>query len=79
MYLLTGCIYVTFHDTVIFQYYKLFSFPYCCVCYVDATRKPGPGAHSPEKVYVNKRAAPQFSMGIKHSEYICPLIIDISD
>lgn len=45
----------------------------------DATRKPGPGAHSPERVYVNKRRAPAVSMGIRHSEFITPLIIDVVD
>lgn len=45
----------------------------------DNTRKPGPGAHSPEKVYVNKKRMPAFSMGIRHSEFITPLIIDVLD
>jgi len=45
----------------------------------DSTRKPGPGAHSPEKVYVNKRKPPAVSMGIRHSEFITPLIIDVCD
>lgn len=45
----------------------------------DATKKPGPGAHCPEKVSITKKAAPAHSMGIRHSEYICPLIIDVSD
>jgi len=45
----------------------------------DNTRKPGPGAHSPEKVYINKRKAPTFSMGIRHSEFITPLIVDVTD
>ena len=45
----------------------------------DNTRKPGPGAHSPEKVVINKKAAPKYSLGTRHSEYICPLIPDVSD
>ncbi|CAB4037981.1 Hypothetical predicted protein [Paramuricea clavata] len=45
----------------------------------DSTLKPGPGAHSPEKVYTTKPKAPSFSMGIRHSEFICPLIIDVQD
>jgi len=45
----------------------------------DGTRKPGPGAHSPEKVYVNRRQAPQFSFGIRHSQYTAPLIVDPVD
>ena len=47
--------------------------------FIDATKKPGPGAHCPEKVSITKKAAPAHSMGIRHSEYICPLIIDVSD
>jgi hypothetical protein len=42
----------------------------------DSSQKPGPGQHSPERVYINKRAAPNFSFGIRHSNYIAPLIID---
>lgn len=34
--------------------------------------KPGPGAYSPE---VNS-GAPNYSMGIKHSEFTAPLILD---
>ena len=45
----------------------------------DATKKPGPGAHRPEQATITKRAFPSFSMGVKHSEFICPLIIDVSD
>lgn len=45
----------------------------------DSTKKPGPGAHSPEKVYVNKKSAASHSLGIRHSEFITPLIIDVSD
>lgn len=41
--------------------------------------KPGPGAHSPEKVLINKTQAPSFSLGIRHSEYITPLITDVAD
>lgn len=40
---------------------------------------PGPGSHSPEKVYANKPCAPKFSMGIKHSDYLTPLIIEVQD
>lgn len=45
----------------------------------DVTKKPGPGAHSPEKCTITRRSMPSHSMGIRHSEYICPLIIDVSD
>ena len=42
----------------------------------DKTAKPGPGQHRPEMVYINKYAAPAYSMGIRHSQYITPLIIE---
>ncbi|XP_065836846.1 ciliary microtubule associated protein 1A-like [Oscarella lobularis] len=45
----------------------------------DSTKKPGPGAHRPEQVSCNKPKAPSFSLGIRHSEYITPLIIDVTD
>lgn len=45
--------------------------------FLDATMKPGPGAYSPEKVYFNKKAAPKFSMGIRHSEFVTPLILEV--
>ena len=44
-----------------------------------STNTPGPGAYSPEKVTLNKPSAPKYSMGIRHSEYISPLIFDIRD
>lgn len=40
----------------------------------DNSIKPGPGAHKSEAVSINKKKAPSFSMGIRHSEYLCPLI-----
>ena len=45
----------------------------------DSTKIPGPGAYSPDKVYVNKPAAPKFSLGIRHSEFVSPLIIEVRD
>ncbi|KAK2169521.1 hypothetical protein LSH36_9g12036 [Paralvinella palmiformis] len=45
----------------------------------DSTQKPGPGAHSPEKVFLHKRQPPQFSFGIRHSQYTAPLIVDVQD
>ncbi|XP_064407454.1 ciliary microtubule associated protein 1A-like [Halichondria panicea] len=45
----------------------------------DSTTIPGPGAHSPEKVYMNKPVPPKFSMGIRHSEYVTPLIVEVID
>ncbi|XP_025098559.1 outer dense fiber protein 3-like [Pomacea canaliculata] len=45
----------------------------------DATRKPGPGAHSPERVTMNKRKAPVITFGLRHSEYTVVPIQEISD
>ncbi len=50
----------------------------CSSIRADSTLKPGPGAYSPEKVSVNKATAPKFSLGIRHSEYVTPLIIEVS-
>jgi len=43
----------------------------------DPTQKPGPGAHSPEKVTINKPRPTAYVIGGKHSEYTTPLIIDV--
>lgn len=45
----------------------------------DTTQKPGPGAHSPENVIMHKRKAPEHSFGIRHTQYMAPLIIDVRD
>jgi hypothetical protein len=45
----------------------------------DNTKKPGPGAHRPETVTMNRKKAPSFSMGVRHSEYLTPLIVDVPD
>jgi hypothetical protein len=45
----------------------------------DSTKKPGPGAYSPEKVHVNKPSPAKHSLGIRHSEYVTPLIIEVKD
>ncbi|XP_071261902.1 protein CIMAP1D-like isoform X2 [Salvelinus alpinus] len=45
----------------------------------DATLKPGPGTHNPEKVTVHKPRAPAFSLGIRHSEFVTPLVVNVAD
>ena len=45
----------------------------------DTTQKPGPGAYSPERVNVNKTAAPGYSFGIRHSQYEAPLIVEAKE
>lgn len=36
----------------------------------DNTLKPGPGAHRPEAVVINKPSPPEHSFGVRHSEFI---------
>ncbi|KAL2090293.1 hypothetical protein ACEWY4_014981 [Coilia grayii] len=45
----------------------------------DPPAKPGPGSHSPERVVAHKPRAPAFSLGIRHSDFITPLVVDVSD
>uniref|UniRef100_H9GIY8 Outer dense fiber of sperm tails 3 like 2 n=1 Tax=Anolis carolinensis TaxID=28377 RepID=H9GIY8_ANOCA len=35
---------------------------------------PGPGTHSPEKVTLHRAKAPSYSLGIRHSEFLMPLV-----
>ncbi|AWP08590.1 putative outer dense fiber protein 3-like isoform 2 [Scophthalmus maximus] len=42
----------------------------------ETTQKPGPGSHYPEQVITTRAKAPSFTFGIRHSEYIAPLIVD---
>jgi len=44
----------------------------------DNTKKPGPGAHRPEAVKINKPQPPIHSLGIRHSEFVAPLLISAS-
>ena len=46
---------------------------------IDTHTTPGPGVYKPEGVTVNKRSAPTYSLGIRHSEYMTPLILEVSD
>ena len=41
----------------------------------DNTQKPGPGQHSPEKVNLNKPNPPKPSLGIRHSDFVTPLLL----
>lgn len=45
----------------------------------DRTQKPGPGAYNPEKVTVDKTRAPAFSLGVRHSEFVTPLVLHVSE
>nr|XP_006127073.1 outer dense fiber protein 3-like protein 2 [Pelodiscus sinensis] len=43
-----------------------------------ALQTPGPGAHSPEKVTAHWARAPAHSLGVRHSDFVTPLIEDVS-
>nr|XP_046250081.1 outer dense fiber protein 3-B [Scatophagus argus] len=45
----------------------------------ENTQKPGPGAHSPERVILTRPKAPSFTFGLRHSQYISPLIVHVTD
>ncbi|KAI4886277.1 hypothetical protein NFI96_010604 [Prochilodus magdalenae] len=45
----------------------------------DATRKPGPGTYSPERIVAHLPRPPSFSLGVRHSEFVTPLVIDVTD
>lgn len=45
----------------------------------DGTQKPGPGTYNPEKVTIHKTRAPSYSLGIRHSEFVIPLVVSVSD
>ncbi|KAI3386294.1 hypothetical protein SNEBB_007635 [Seison nebaliae] len=42
----------------------------------DTTKKPGPGAYDDSQVWAHKNKAPGYSFGIRHSNYIAPLIVE---
>ncbi|KAM6937882.1 ciliary microtubule associated protein 1B [Xenentodon cancila] len=44
---------------------------------LDNTEKPGPGAYYPERVTFTGSAAPSFTFGLRHSQYIAPLFINM--
>lgn len=44
----------------------------------NATCKPGPGTHHPEKVTAHLPRPPSFTMGVRHSEFVTPLVIDLT-
>ncbi|XP_036625558.1 outer dense fiber protein 3-like protein 1 [Trichosurus vulpecula] len=52
---------------------KLFGYPR------DKANYPGPGSHEVQTVTIHKPQAPSFSMGVKHSPHLTPLIVDVKD
>lgn len=57
----------------VFSMAKRFAYP------LDHTLRPGPGSHNVQQVTLHKPRIPAFTMGIKHSPHLCPLIVDIRD
>ncbi|GAB1294254.1 Outer dense fiber protein 3-like protein 1 [Apodemus speciosus] len=57
----------------VFSMAKRFDYP------LDHTLRPGPGSHNIQPVTVHKPRIPAFTMGVKHSPHLCPLIVDICD
>ncbi|XP_075945086.1 ciliary microtubule associated protein 1B [Anarhichas minor] len=45
----------------------------------ENTKKPGPGAYNPEGVTSTRAKAPSFSFGLRHSEFIVPLIVEVPE
>ncbi|XP_038155878.1 outer dense fiber protein 3-B isoform X1 [Cyprinodon tularosa] len=43
------------------------------------TQKPGPGAYFPERVTFTRAKAPSFSFGMRHSQYIAPLVVNVNE
>uniref|UniRef100_A0A8C6TWD3 Outer dense fiber of sperm tails 3-like 2a n=1 Tax=Neogobius melanostomus TaxID=47308 RepID=A0A8C6TWD3_9GOBI len=42
-----------------------------------ASSNPGPGTYSPEKFYQHLPKQPGFTMGIRHSEFVTPLVVEV--
>ncbi|MEQ2310804.1 hypothetical protein AMECASPLE_013061 [Ameca splendens] len=40
---------------------------------------PGPGTYNPEKTYRHLHKSPSFTMGIRHSEFVTPLVVNVTD
>ncbi|XP_059209862.1 outer dense fiber protein 3-like protein 2a [Centropristis striata] len=40
---------------------------------------PGPGAYSPEKFHTHLPKPPAFTLGVRHSEFVTPLVVDVID
>ncbi|XP_022049122.1 outer dense fiber protein 3-like protein 2a [Acanthochromis polyacanthus] len=40
---------------------------------------PGPGTYSPERFYMHLPRPPSFTLGVRHSEFVTPLVVDATD
>ncbi|KAM9753407.1 ciliary microtubule associated protein 1B [Menidia menidia] len=43
----------------------------------ETKEKPGPGSHYPERVTFTRTKAPSYTFGLRHSQYIAPLILNM--
>ncbi|KAK5857642.1 hypothetical protein PBY51_010870 [Eleginops maclovinus] len=44
-----------------------------------STAIPGPGTYSPEKFHLHLPKPPSFTMGVRHSEFVTPLVVQVID
>ncbi|KAF3701039.1 Outer dense fiber protein 3-like protein 2 [Channa argus] len=44
-----------------------------------SSANPGPGSYSPEKYYLHLPKPPSFTLGVRHSEFVTPLVVDVAD
>ncbi|XP_068608456.1 outer dense fiber protein 3-like protein 2a [Brachionichthys hirsutus] len=44
-----------------------------------ASAHPGPGAYHPETSHTHLRRPPSYSLGVRHSEFVMPLVVDVAD
>lgn len=40
---------------------------------------PGPGTYSPEKIHSHLPRPPSYTLGVRHSEFVTPLVVDVAD
>lgn len=40
---------------------------------------PGPGTYSPEKFLMHLPKPPSYTLGVRHSEFVTPLVVDVVD
>ncbi|XP_029973348.1 outer dense fiber protein 3-like protein 2a [Salarias fasciatus] len=46
---------------------------------LNSSANPGPGSYSPEKFQLHLPKPPSFTLGVRHSEFVTPLVVDITD
>lgn len=40
---------------------------------------PGPGTYNPEKFHMHLPKPPSYSLGVRHSEFVTPLVVDVAE